>query len=124
MRRWRSLFGYTVGFGALGVAAGVGVGWISVLSYLLAAAMGVLIAQYADRPGPETRRAIGTGLIGITLGAFLSLLVVAGVLAGVNEIPVDIAVWRTSLQLAIPWFGLGAVAISGYFGTAISSALR
>lgn len=123
MRRWWRLFGYTVSFGALGIAAGVGVGWLSVLSYPLAAAMGVCIAQYTDRPGSDGQRALGTGIIGIVLGALLSVLVVAGVLTGVNEIPVDIAVWLTSLRLAIPWFAITAVAVSGFFAAAIGSAL-
>lgn len=126
MRRWqlRNLFGYTVGFGALGVAAGVGDGWLSLLSYPLAAAVGVLVSLHADRPGPGAKRALGTGLIGIVLGSALSILIAAGLFAGILGIPVGIALWLTSLRLAAPLFALVVATICGFIVAAIGSILR
>lgn len=125
MRRWqwRNLFGYAVGFGALCVAAGVGDGWLSLLSYPLAAAMGVLVSLHADRPGPGAKRALGTGLIGIVLGIVLSILIAAGLFAGILGAPIGIALWLTSLRLAAPLFAIAVVTICGFIVTAIGSAL-
>lgn len=123
MKQWWNLFGYTIGFGALGVAAGVGIGWISLLSYPLAAAMGLFVSRHADRPGPGAKRALGIGLIGIALAVPLSVLVIAGLRSGIIGVPVGIALWLTSLRLAAPWFALVVVAICGYLVGAVGSVL-
>lgn len=123
MKHRRNLFGYTIGFGALGVAAGVGSGWLSLFSYPLAAAIGVLISRHADRPGPDAKRALGIGLIGVILAIPLSVFVAAGLLAGIIGVPVGIALWLTSLRLAASWFALVIVAICGYLVGAVGSTL-
>jgi hypothetical protein len=122
MKRWRNLFGYTIGFGALGVAAGIGDGWLSLLSYPFAAAMGALISLHVDR-GPDAKRALGTGLIGIALAVPLSVFVAAGLLAGIIGVPVGIALWTTSLRFAAPWFALAVVTICGYLVAAVGTVL-
>lgn len=118
----RDVFGYAVGFCALGIAAGVASGWLATLSYPLAAAMGIVMALQTNRPGG--RQALETGLVGASVGVLLSVLVAAGVRVAILHIPVGVALWLTSLRFALPWFGLAVTTISGFLVGAVASAFR
>jgi len=103
-----------VAVGALELAAAYGGGLQRGVTVLLGVVLGAVVYRQGEEASTTGRPVANViGAFGVSFA--LSLAVGTALLVGIQSFPVDLALWRTLLEMINPWLGLGAAFLSAYF---------
>ena len=109
---------YLAAFAAAVSALQVGVAYGGDPEQTAALALAVGLGAVVYRQGEQavtTGRPAGNVLVAFTAGCLLSLVVGTATLVGALSIPLDLALWRSLLELFAAWTGVTVAFLSAYF---------
>lgn len=106
--------GLAIGFAGTSIAASFGGEVAVVLSYALAAALGVVVYVQGDRSATGAT-VTGNILLGYLLGLLISLAVATGLFVWFLGLPLDFGAWQMGIRMWDSWAGVGVAALSGFF---------
>lgn len=122
LKQWQHVAGLGAAIAGTSFAASFGDGSAVVVSYALAAVLGVVLYVQGDRYA-TAGTVTGNVLIGYLAGVVLSLAVATGLAVWLLNIPSDFGAWQMGLMMWDSWAGLGAAILSGFFLAGFSALL-
>lgn len=120
LTQWQHVTGLGLAFAGTAFAASFGGEAAVILSYGLAAALGVVVYVQGDRYA-TAGTVTGNVLIGYLVGVLVSLGVATGLIFWLLNVPPDFGAWQMGLMMWDSWAGLGAAVLSGFFLTGFSA---
>ena len=100
--------------GALQVATAYGSGTVEAAGLALAVALGAVTYRQGEQ-AVTTGRPVGNVVVGFAVGCLLSLVFGTAALATALAVPVDLALWRSLLELFTAWSGVAVAFLAAYF---------
>lgn len=114
LKQWQHVAGLGLAFAGTAFAASFGGEAAVVVSYGLAAVLGVVLYVQGDRYATDGT-VTGNVLVGYLVGVLASLVVATGLVVWFLNIPPDFGAWQMGLLMWDSWAGLGVAVLSGFF---------
>lgn len=122
LKQWQHVAGLTAAIGGTVIASTFGGDVVVIVSYVLAAALGVVVYVQGDRYA-TAGTVTGNILIGYLGGVILSLALATGLVVWFLNVPPDYGAWQMGLMMWDSWAGIGAAVLSAFFLTGFTALL-